>query len=207
MTGSGLIRVFTIGACLLSLCIATSALADTEPHRYGGKSTHDIKIGRHASHADYRMDHVDLRFDDGSLIFHDQLGDEEVEITSDNELYINGDHIETTPKQKEILAEYHDAVSEIVDQAMVIGYEGVKVGAHGAALGLKAVGRVFKMLSPEYDSDDLERDMERDAAKIEKRAEELEKKAEKIEKKADRLEVLSDKLCDEIPELEKLRWF
>jgi hypothetical protein len=153
------------------------------------------------------MDNVSLSIDEGSLVFHNRYNDEEVKITEDNELYINDEHIETTPKQKELLAEYHVAVSEIVDQAMVIGYEGVKVGAHGAALGLKAVGRVFKMLSPEYDSDDLERDMERDAAKIEKRAEELEKKAEKIEKKADRLEALSEKLCDEIPELEKLRWF
>ena len=55
----------------------------------------------------------------------------------------------------------------------VIGIEGGKIGLAGAGLGLKAVAGVFKLLTPGYDEDDLERDMEHEAEKLEKKAEKI----------------------------------
>ncbi len=154
------------------------------------------------------MDNVSIDIDDGSvlLISHDHDGNE-VEITGDYELYINGRHIKTTEEQKELLAEYHKLVLEITDCSKKIGLEGAKIGVKGAKLGLKAIACVFKLLRSDYDSDDLEREIEAEADKLEAKAKVLEIKAEKIEDMAEDLEDLHEDLADEIPELARLDWF
>lgn len=154
------------------------------------------------------MDDVSIDIDDGSviLISHDRDGDE-VEITEDYELYINGRHIRTTKEQKELLAEYHELVMQMADYGKEIGIEGAKIGIEGAKLGLKAIACVFKLLRSDYDSDDLEREIEAEADKLEARAEKLEIEAEKIEEMAEDLEDLHEDLINDIPELAELDWY
>lgn len=155
--------------------------------------------------------HVSLDIEDGSVIIVAEDDDEmivaEMEITEDHELYIDGRKIETTPQQKKLLVEYRELVFGIEVDAKHIGIEGAKIGLAGAKLGLTAIGRVFKMFVSSYDSDDLERDMERDAEKIEARAEELEDWARSLERMADDLEELHWELEEEIPEVRELRLF
>ncbi|UCC45082.1 MAG: hypothetical protein JSU65_03955, partial [Candidatus Zixiibacteriota bacterium] len=144
---------------------------------------------------DYCDGHTDFDFVDGSLIIeHDNRRFETVEITEDYELYVNGKHVETTEEQKLLLADFYHGVEELVDEAMLLGKDGVKVGLAGAKLGIGVLGKLFKMLFTSYDSDDLERDVEREAAKIEAKAAVLEERAEEIEDRADELDYLARKL-------------
>ena len=57
--------------------------------------------------------------------------------------------------------------------AKMLGIEGAKIGAGGVKLGFTAIAKVVKLLSDEYDTDDLEEDLEREAEKLEKKAERL----------------------------------
>ena len=154
------------------------------------------------------LDNVDISIDDGSVIIFPEDDDEEyVEITEDYELYINDRRIKMSTKERELLADYHHQVYEIVEEAKRIGWKGAQVGVSGAKLGVKAVVGVFKLILPGYGSDDLERDLEREAAKIEAKAERLEEEAEEIEELADELEDMHYELKRQIHELERLGWF
>ena len=139
---------------------------------------------------------IDIEIEDGSVI-----------LTEDYELYVNDRQVNLTPEQQELVEEFHVLVFEMVDEAKYIGWEGAKVGVSGAKLGMKAIGRLFKMIFTNYDEDDFERDMERDAELLEIKAEKLEDKARVIERKARDLEDITDVLFDEVPELRKLDWF
>ncbi len=151
---------------------------------------------------------VEVDIDDGSIIFTEKDNDHErVEITEEYELYVNGRLVEVNEKQQRLIEAYYDLYMDIIRQAKKIGYEGAKIGAKGAKLGLKAVAGVLRLLGSDYDSDDLERDLKREARKLEDRAEKLQEKAEKIEQMADELEDVHNDLRDRIPELRELDWF
>jgi hypothetical protein len=125
-----------------------------------------------------------------------------VRITGDYRLYVDGDLVETNDEQKELLRDFHGLAMDMHREACKIGIEGAKIGAAGAKIGVDAIAGLFKLLSPHYDSDDLERELEAKADKIEARANELEAKADKIEQMADELEDLESELRDKIPEIE-----
>lgn len=155
-------------------------------------------------------DDISFDLDDGSIIIkHDgrRRDRSTVEFTKDYELYIDGERIDLNEEQQLLVREFHEQGMDIVDQAKEIGWEGAKVGIEGAKLGLRAIGCLFKLLSPNYDADDMEEEIERAAEKIEAKAEILEEKAEVIEEMAEELEDIVDDLRDEIPELGRLRWF
>lgn len=159
---------------------------------------------------DYHHDdcRTDIDFVDGDLIIEYENHDyETVEITADFELYVNGKHVETTDEQKVLLADFYHCVEELVDEAKHLGMEGAKVGLAGAKLGVGVLGKLLRMVFTSYDSEDLERDVEREAARIEAKAAVLEEKAEEIEDMADEMDRLARKLRREIPELDELDWF
>ena len=148
---------------------------------------------------------ADLDIEDESITIHDD--DYKIEITSDYELYVNGEYVKTNSQQKKLVKEYHGLIFEIIDRAKVIGTQGAKLGIDGAKIGLKAIAGVFKLLRDDYDAEDLEEELELKAEELEEKAEELEKEAEKLEYLASDLEDLHDELKDEIPELEELDSF
>lgn len=155
-------------------------------------------------------DDVSFDLDDGTIIIEYDRGRrhrEIVEITEDYELYIDGDRIDLDADQRALVREFHEQGMEIVDYAKEIGLEGAKIGVEGAKLGMRAIGCLFKLLSPGYDSDDMEYEMERAAEEIEDRAEELEDRAELIEDMAEDLEYIAEDMRDAIPELDRLGWF
>jgi hypothetical protein len=197
-----LLLVFVAGVILLAA--ATDSFAGR--HRYGRTIT---------VHSDdwYRWDEdVSFDLDDGTIVIiydrDDRYRDREVvEFTEDYELFIDGDKIDLDEDQQALVAEFYDQGIAIVDYAKEIGWEGAKIGVEGAKLGISAIGCLFKLLSPHYDTDDYEDEMERKAEDIEYRAEILEEKAEAIEDMAEDLEYIVDDLRDQIPELDRLGWF
>jgi len=147
------------------------------------------------------------KHDDIIVESEDDDDDGDVVISAKGELWVNGDKVRVNRRQRELLLEYHDLATSLLDKAEDIGEEGVKIGLKGAELGIRAASGVFRILLPGYTAKDFENDMEKAADKIEK-------KADKLEAKADALEAMSDTLLDihhdlrqEIDELQELDWF
>ena len=188
-----------VGALALLLLLASAGIIHGKSHTYSSLSFND-----HLCH----FEDVDIDFDGGSLfIVHDGRDITTIEITADYQLLIDDELVKTDADQQKLLKEFYTLTEEITDEARDIGLEGARIGVQGAKLGIAAIGRVLKLLSAGYDTDDLERDMERDAKKLEREAAKLERRAEKIENLAENLEDVSDELKDEVPELRALRWF
>lgn len=148
---------------------------------------------------------AEIDIDDETITIYDD--GYKIKITDDYELYVNGEYIETNAEQQKLVEEYHDLIFEIIDRAKDIGKQGAQLGIDGAKIGLKAVVGVFKLLRSDYDTEDLEDELEMEAEELEELAEELEKEAEKLEYLADNLEEVHEELKEEIPELEELDSF
>lgn len=190
-------------AAMLVIGLAISANAR---HRHNHESY--VTIGH--THLLEWDDNTSFDVHDGSvLITHKEPGEPKsvVEITESHELYIDDEKIDLDSGQRAAVAEFHDQCMDMVDYAKAIGLEGARIGVEGAKLGAKAVGSLFKLLLPDYDSDDYEAEMEHAAGKIEAKAKRLEARAEEIEHMADDLDRTADDLRDAIPELRRLRWF
>ena len=183
--------------CLSWVLLASAVLASEAGHDGWEFSCNRISC----------IDGISIRLRHGSVIIYPEHRRrwDDVEITEDYELYVNGEPIRLNRRQKEMVEDYYEYVHRIRREAYRIGWKGAKVGAEGAKIGVKAVAGLFRLLSSDYDTDDLERDMEREAQKIEKKAERLEDEA--IEDLADELEELHEKMGREIGELRELGWF
>ena len=131
----------------------------------------------------------------------------QVIITRDNELLINDQPVELDNEAAELTREYFDLAEFSLRQVNEIAERGAKIGLHGAAIGIKAVAGVFRLLSPFYNSDDLERDMERESEAIEKKGEEIELEAEKLEESIDHIKDIHTEIKETVPELAELEWF
>ena len=153
-------------------------------------------------------DDCSMKVKNGVLILENNEDyDGSIEITEDYDLYVNHRKVRLDGHQRRLTSEYYDQSLRLIKKAKDIGFEGGKIGLEGAKLGLKAVAGVFRMMSPDYDGDDLERDMEYEAHKIEIKAERLEERAEGIDAMARELEDLRDEMKSDIEELRDLDWF
>ncbi len=155
----------------------------------------------------FRGDEISIDFDNGVLSIESGDYDDFVEITEDYQLLINGHRVKTNNKQEKLLRQYYNDFDDITGYAREIGIEGARVGAKGARLGLKAVASIVKLVLEDYDTDDLQKDMEKETEKIERAAKRLEKKAEKLERIAKDFKKTHKKLRKSISELDDLGWF
>lgn len=128
-------------------------------------------------------------------------------ITSGYQLFVNDQLIETNPEQQKLVEQLYLSMEDIKDEAKEIGWSGVAIGAEGAKLGLRAVLKFFKLLSPNYDMDDLEEEIDQEAKRIERKADLIEDRADGLEDMARDLEKLCKKMKKEIPALQQLSWF
>jgi len=151
--------------------------------------------------------HVDIDIDGSTIFFTSDYSDDEVEITDQYEIYLNGDRLKLTPGQQRLTEDCYETMFGILDNAGEIGLKGARVGLAGAKLGANAILKLLKVLGPGYDMDDFEREIEREADKIEARADLIERDAEVIEDMADDLENMMDRLFIEVPELAALDWY
>lgn len=151
---------------------------------------------------------VEVDFEDGSIVLTSREYEKEtVEITKDYQLYINDHQIDLDENQQELVKEYYDLFDKIVEDAKELGWEGARIGVSGAKLGLSVIGGLFKVVFTSYDTDDFERDVEREADRLEARAKVLERKAKVIEKMAEDLEDVAEEMSREIPQLGEMGWF
>jgi len=148
---------------------------------------------------------IDIDFENGSLMAYDDETDELLfEITSEYQLYIEGELIKTTHHQEDLLRDYYRQAERILDEAKKIGYKGARLGIEGAKIAVSAVGGVVEMLFSGFDDsvvNEYERDIELETEELEAAAEVLEEEAEILEEMADELDVMFDELQEEIPEL------
>ncbi|MBN1478985.1 hypothetical protein EH223_14930 [candidate division KSB1 bacterium] len=188
---------------ILSVAVAAILCGSVVAH-----DNHNIKLDGPGLRPKIEVkDDVYIYIKHSDIIIENEDNEEEVTISPQGELFINGDKIRTSRKERDLLIEYNELASAAFKSAKEIGEEGVKIGMKGAELGIKAATGVFKILLPGYTSDDFEKDMEKAAEKVEKKAEKLEEKAEKLEKMLDYLEDIHDDLRDGIHELDDLGWF
>jgi len=167
---------------------------------YKKKSSHSL-MGR-------TFDKVEIEVEDGVLIITPRDRDDIiVEITPEHELFINGEAIELNDDQQELVKEYYEGLSEIIDSAMHIGLRGAKIGVKGVMLGMSALVKMVKLLGDDYDSQDLEREIEKESKKLEAKAKRLEAEAEELEVLAERFEKTQKKFAREIKEIRELDIF
>ncbi|MBN1894512.1 hypothetical protein JW906_08450 [bacterium] len=131
----------------------------------------------------------------------------QVKITRDNRLYVNDVSVATDSTGRRLTRAYYDLAAQIMKETKKIGIEGAKMGLRGAGIGAKAVVGVIRMLLPNYNSQDFERDMDEAAAKLEARAKILEEKGGLIDEKIERLKDMHPKMKKRIPALKDLEWF
>ena len=132
---------------------------------------------------------------------------DEVKITGNYRLYVNGDRVDVDDDQKELLKKFYHKAIDLNEEARLIGREGAEIGVEGARIGAHAVAGVMKLLLLDFDEDEFEESIEWEAERLEEKAEKLEERAEALEEMAEDLEDMHDDLGRKIPELRELRWF
>lgn len=208
-------RTFIIILGLSLMAFSPAAAADNDCGEYSFTSKYECRfISYNLSccpwdfGAGCRINNYDIEIDDGTIILSPRSRRySKVKITDDCRLYVNGRKVDLDDDQKELVMEFHSLAVQIQEDAREIGKEGAKIGVAGVRLGIDAIASVLKLLRSDYDSDDLEREIEHKAAKIEASAERLEARAEKIEQMACRLETIEEKLERRIPEMRKRESF
>jgi hypothetical protein len=177
----------------------------------GKNHNHAINIGRCSDGYSYgRNDDVRLKIDGGDVIItcdKRRHKFDEVRITDDYRLEINGQRIEMNDEQKALLKDFHGLAMELDREAKAVGKEGAKIGLEGARIGAKAASGVLRLLFLDFNEDEFEAKIEREAEELERMADKLEERAEKLEEMADNLEDMQDDLSRKIPELDELGWF
>lgn len=189
------------------LFLALIFIIGTVAFGYGGKP--GVKYADHDDHNfNSFMNNVDIDFKGSTLVIESRHGQRPVvEITDDYRLFVNDESIKINDEQKKLVAEFYDKTYELYERAKIVGLEGAKIGLEGAKLGAGTITSLFKLLSPSYDTDDLEQEVEAKAKNIEKKAEKLEREAEELEIIAEDMEKIYEEMEVEIEELEELEWY
>jgi hypothetical protein len=140
------------------------------------------------------LDNIAIDFDNGTLIMTPRSGEKfKVEITDDDELYVNGHKIGTDAYEKELLNEYRNEMIYLVERATEIGFKGAEVGLH-------AIGGLIEVACTDRELDELE-------AELESKSDKLDKEAEELEELGARLEDIHQELKYRISELNELNSF
>ena len=161
-------------------------------------------------HDDYAfLDRIRINIEDDVLILSDRYDDNEtVEITPSYQLYVNGEKVDLTRRQRKLIAQYYHKYFELLDYAVEIGREGAKIGKIGAEIGIKAAAGIIKAIFlTEFKLEDLEDDVEWDTDNLEELIEHLEEKAHEIEELAEEFDELHSELRYKIDALNDLGWF
>ena len=147
----------------------------------------------------------DFDVENGNVyLYPDNRRHDEIRITDDSRLYINGREIDLDDDQRELVNEIHSLAINLENQAHDIALQGAKIGAAGAQIGIHAVAGIFKLIRSDYDSEDLESELEYKAERLEEQAEKLEELAEALEDDADELERQIEKMEREFSEIREL---
>lgn len=190
------IAVFS--AVALATLVFTAPLACA--HRHGcERENHGNNL--------FRSEDVSVELEGGSILYSHAHGESTVEITHACELIVDGRAVRLNRTQQRLVEDYYDTFQCIVGEGKEIGIEAAKIGADGARLGIAAAAGAFKLLSSDYDSDDLDRDIGCKKARIEQKAARLEERAARLKRDAHNLQDMHEQLRCDIKELNDLGWF
>lgn len=140
------------------------------------------------------LDRISVDFDNGSLIIKPRSGESFlVEITDNDELYVNGRKIQTDAEERDLLHEYRSEMTCMVDRAVEVGCKGVEVGLH-------AIGGLIEVACTDRELEELE-------AELESKSDKIESEAEELEEMSARLEAIHAELKHRISELNRLNSF
>jgi hypothetical protein len=186
-----------LAAALLAAAVCFPANVSAHRHCHGYCCCDDLLRG----------DDVEISMDDGCITFTDEETGETVLITEECELKVNDCGVRLDHDQQMLVERYYDCFSGLTEDAIDLAKDAAKVGVAGAKLGVCAMLGALKLLSPDYDSDDLQADLEIRGDKIERKAQRLEERGTRLERRAESLKSLHGKLRHEIRELDELEWF
>lgn len=140
------------------------------------------------------IDNIAIDFDNGTLIITLRSGENfKVEISDDDELYVNGRKIRTDAYEKELLSEYRNEMIYLVHRS-------TEIGIKGAEIGLNAISGLIEVACTDRELEELE-------AELESKSDKIEKEAEELEELGARLEDIHEELKYRISELNELNSF
>lgn len=152
----------------------------------------------------------DIKFEtNGSslVLINEHDSDDYIEISRNADLYVNGEKVALSSRQRRLVQRYYDTYFELMEEAEKIGRESAKIGVAGAKVGAKAAAKAVMLIFSDEDMEDFEEEIEDEKELIEELAEELEERVDEIEYIADEFEDLHHQMQHEIPQLDELRWF
>jgi len=196
-------------AIFMTFSIANAAGPDCGDDWKSKRKVYKIDHDFHDYHY-HHNDRLRLDIDDSDVIItceRRRYRSDEVKITGDYQLYVNGDRVDVDDDQEELLKKFYHKALDLNEEAKMIGREGAEIGVEGAKIGARAVSGVIQMLLLDFDEDKFEAKIEREAERLEEKAEKLEERAEVLEEMAEDLEDMHDDLGRKIPELRELKWF
>ena len=141
-----------------------------------------------------RFDNIAIDIDDGAIIISPRSGESyKVEITENDELFVNSRKVSISPEERELLSEYRKDMTYLIHRAEEIGIKGAKIG-------IDAIGGLIEVACTDLEFAELEAELKAESTKMEEEAEELEEKSEQLED-------LRHELKDRISELRELKSF
>lgn len=133
-------------------------------------------------------------------------GDDEVVVSRDGDLTINGERIEVGDGERKDLKKLYREAVKLEEMAEKIGAEAARIAEASSEFAAAQVAAALRSLRDD-DAEVDEDEMEKIEIRFEAEVEQIEKFAEKIEEQADEVVELAEDLQDRIPALGELRWF
>lgn len=144
---------------------------------------------------------LSINFKGDTLVIKPAGKKDQILITNDYRLFLNGNEIKLNKDQQDLVRDYYEQVRFITATALKLIPRGAEIGIDGAKLGLKAILHTVLTLDKNYDEEQGEKKLEESERALERKASDLEKKGKNLEKIGDELEALQCQLFHQIKEL------
>ncbi|MEZ5360461.1 MAG: hypothetical protein R3F48_16735 [Candidatus Zixiibacteriota bacterium] len=164
------------------------------------------------------IDDAFVTFEDDKIYIFSDYFDEEIKVTEDAGLYIDGDEVSLTEKQKQLVSTFYAESKDVMELGAKMGELGGKMGAIGGRMGtigamigtraaFQARASLAASLSEYYDDDDDEKYEEYEEAYeeyMDKLEEKMDRLEEQMEESEDKMDALSDRMDDLGDKMEEL---
>ncbi len=152
----------------------------------------------------------DLRFSihpEYVRIYPKNRSSEDVKIYQDGRIFINNQQIKLNTYEEKLSVEYFGTCDSMKKEIKILVDKAADIGVEAGKIGVAAATGVLRMLSPFYDAEDFEEDIEIKSSDIEAKADELEKYADRVQELSNELEKIHKRLKMRVDALYNLSWF
>ncbi|NOX36157.1 MAG: YggN family protein [Calditrichaeota bacterium] len=174
----------------LAGAIAAVLMVSSELERHAAVKKERITIGN-----------LKINLEGDQLVLSCSGGDDEVRISAEYELMVNGETVPLSPMQEKQLAEFYDDTWYMIDEALRIARTGVEIGLRGAGVGFRTLVEALKAVFSGGGEEAIEAAVENQTRGLVAQANRLKARAEQIESRANRLQIQWTELVRAIPEL------